>query len=128
MKIYNFGPNHGEKIERFNSDFIFSKITRSTAEVKVSCFHLAENGVVGFHEAVTMQLFLVLKGMGWARGNFPNRIPIVEFQAVFWDTNEWHELGTDTGLTAIIIEGDLKNPSDFMNLDWDDVSHHTAHP
>lgn len=108
MKIYNFGPNHGEKIERFNSDFIFSKITRSTAEVKVSCFHLAENGVVGFHEAVTMQLFLVLKGMGWARGNFPNRIPIVEFQAVFWDTNEWHELGTDTGLTAIIIEGDLK--------------------
>ena len=122
MKIYNFGPSHGEKIERFNSDFIFSKIIRSTAEVKVSCFHLAENGVVGFHEAVTMQLFLVMKGTGWTRGNFPNRIPIVEFQAVFWDANEGHAVGTDTGLTAIVIEGDFLNPSDFMNLDWDEIA------
>lgn len=122
MKIYNFGPNHGEKIEKFDSNFIFSKIIRSNAKVKVSCFHLSANGLVGFHQAVTQQLFLVVKGKGWARGEFPKKIPIAENQTVFWDKNEWHEAGTSTGLTAIVIEGDLMNPSDFMNMDWDGIA------
>lgn len=122
MKIYNFGPNHGEKIEKFNSDFIFSKIIRSNGVVKVSCFHLAANGVVGYHEATTQQLFLVLKGKGWARGKFPNRIPIAENQAVFWEKNEWHEVGTDAGLVAIVIEGEFDNPSDFMTAVWDGLA------
>lgn len=122
MKIYNFGPDHGEKIDKFNSDFIFSKIIRSTAGVKASCFHLGANGLVGFHEATTQQLFLVLKGKGWARGRLPNKIPIAENQAVFWGKNEWHEAGTDTGLVAIVIEGDFENPSDFMSTDWDGIA------
>ncbi|NOH02701.1 MAG: cupin [Chloroflexi bacterium] len=119
MKIYNFGPKRGEKIEKFDSDFIFSRITHSNTGVKVSCFHLTANGVVGYHQATTQQLFLVLRGKGWVRGGFPNRIPIAENQAVFWDKNEWHEAGTDTGLVAIVIEGDFMNPSDFMSMDWD---------
>lgn len=122
MKIYNFEPSHGEKIDNFNSDFIFSKITRSTTGVKVSCFHLGAKGLVGYHEASTQQLFLVLKGKGWARGKFPNKISITENQAVFWEKNEWHEAGTETGLVAIVIEGDFENPSDFMSTDWDNIA------
>lgn len=124
MKIYNFGPKRGGKIEKYNSDFIFSKIIRSNGEVKVSCFHLGANGVVGYHEAINQQLFLILKGKGWARGKFPNRIPIAENQAVFWGKNEWHEAGTDAGLVAIVIEGDFENPSDFMGTVWDGFAKH----
>ncbi len=127
MKIYDFGSDHGEKIDKFNSNFIFSKIIRSTTEVKVSCFHLGAKGIVGFHQAVTPQLFLVVKGRGWARGKFPNKTPIAENQAVFWDKNEWHEAGTDTGLVAIVIEGEFENPSDFMSTDWDGVVNHLSH-
>lgn len=119
MKIYNFGSAHAEKLEKFNSNFFFSKIIRSTVEVKVSCLYLDPNGIVGYHEASAQQLFLVIKGKGWARGKFPNKIPIAENQAVFWEKNEWHEAGTDTGLVAIVIEGEFENPSDFMSTDWD---------
>lgn len=41
---------------------------------------------------------------------------------MFWDKNEWHEAGTNIGLVAIVIEGDLMNPSGFMYTEWDGSS------
>ena len=31
-------------------------------------------------------------------------------EAVFWMKGEWHETKTDTGLTAIVIEGETLRP------------------
>ncbi len=119
MKIYDFGPDRGVRIEKFDSEFIFSKIVRFNAETKVSCFYLNPNGIVGYHQAVTPQLFLVVQGNGWVRGDISGRIPIVQYQAAFWEENEWHEAGTETGITAIVVEGETLNPSEYMQINQD---------
>lgn len=116
MKIFSFGPDRGEKIEKFNSNFIFSKILHSNGDAKVSCFHLSQNGIVGYHQAATPQLFLVVQGAGWVRGETSERTPITKYQALFWNKNEWHEVGTNTGLVAIVIESESLNPSAYIHV------------
>jgi hypothetical protein len=120
VKIYDFGPDRGERIEKFDSDFIFSKIVRFYTEAKVSCFYLNSNGVVGYHQAVTPQLFLVVQGNAWVRDQTSGKIPIRQYRAAFWDKDEWHEAGTDTGCVAIVIECEALNPSEYMEIERDD--------
>jgi hypothetical protein len=67
MKIYRFDEKTGKRVDKFGSDLIFSRIAWLNGAAKVSCFHLAPNGKVGYHQAVTPQLFLVVQGSGWAR-------------------------------------------------------------
>jgi len=71
-------------------------------------------GVVGYHQAVGPQLFLVVEGAGWARGEGPERRTIRAGQAAFWEDGEGHESGSEQGLVAIVIEGENLNPGQFM--------------
>jgi hypothetical protein len=50
-------------------------------------------------------LLCVVTGEGWVSGPDGNRIPIAVGRAAFWGRGEEHETGTDTGLTAIVLEG-----------------------
>jgi len=115
VKIYNFDAASGEKIDKFGSDFIFSKIVHADKDVRISCFYLRSSGLVGYHQAVTPQLFLVVQGEGWTRGQIDQRIPVSANQAVFWEKGEWHETGTDTVMTAIVIEGESLNLFGSLN-------------
>jgi hypothetical protein len=117
MKIYRFDVDVGRAIDTFGSmNFILSRVVGLTAEARVSCFHLGSNGKVGYHQAVTPQLFLVMQGEGWVCDGTSKRVPITLGCAVFWDKDEWHESGTNTGLIAIVIESEFLNPSEFMPL------------
>jgi hypothetical protein len=49
----------------------------------------------------------VVEGEGWARGAAVQRILIRTGQAVYWQAGEEHEAGTDTGMVAIVVEGDV---------------------
>ena len=51
-------------------------------------------------------LFLVVQGEGWVHGEESDRTRIRAYQAAYWEKGEWHESGTETGMTAIIIEGE----------------------
>jgi quercetin dioxygenase-like cupin family protein len=115
MKIFRFDSDVGRKIEKFESaNFILSAIAHLKTEARVSCIHLGANGVVGYHQAVTPQLFLVTQGQGWVRDETSERISIAPGHAAFWEKGEWHESGTSTGLMAIIVESDLLDPAEFM--------------
>ncbi|WP_245752285.1 cupin domain-containing protein [Planifilum fulgidum] len=57
------------------------------------------------------QLFLVVSGSGRVRGEASDRVPIRAGEAVFWEAGEGHESGTETGMTAIVIEGSVLNPA-----------------
>lgn len=106
MKLYRFDAGVGETIDLFGSSgFVISKIARLFEGAIVNYAHLAPQGVIGFHQTTTDQLFLVVQGEGWVRGAEPERTAIKTGQAAFWEKNEWHESGTDTGMTAILIEG-----------------------
>jgi hypothetical protein len=76
--------------------------------------YVGSKGVIGYHQAVTPQLFLIVEGKGWVRGGSSDeRMPIGMGQAAFWEKGEWHESGTDTGMTAIVMEGETLIPSEF---------------
>ena len=67
---------------------------------------LGPGGSVGYHQASTPQLFAVLEGVGWiTSGQDRARETIAAGGGVIWDEGEWHEVGTDTGLVAIVVEG-----------------------
>ncbi|MGF9824044.1 cupin domain-containing protein [Brevibacillus agri] len=117
MKRFRFDRQAGKEIERFDSvSAVFSRIVRTDEPVSIGCIHLQAGGVVGYHPAVCPQLFLVVSGEGWVRGEDDQRIPIQAGQAAFLETGEGHESGTESGMTAIVIEGERLDPQSFMPL------------
>lgn len=95
MKLYRFDTSVGKKIDRSGSNFILSRIIGVNENIMVSCFYLKPDGVVGYHQTVTSQLFLVVRGSGRVRSGESTQIPIEAYQAVFWSKGEWHEAGTN---------------------------------
>ena len=120
MKIYRFDPTVGRPITHFDSAFVMAQIIRITGrdagdgQLQVGCMHIPAGGRVGYHQAVTPQLFLVVAGEGWVRGNTEARRPVHAFEAAFWQGGEWHESGSETGMTAVVIEGEGVNPATLM--------------
>ena len=115
MKIFRFDPEVGKGIDHYGSlGFIISKVAHLNAGAIINCAYLASGGVIGYHQAAVSQLFLVVQGEGWVGGESPERYSIKMGQAVFWEKGEWHESGTETGMTAIIIEGENISPTNLM--------------
>ncbi|MCA1670083.1 MAG: cupin [Thermomicrobia bacterium] len=82
--------------------------------IQVGCMHIPAGGSVGYHQATVPQLFLVMAGNGWVRGEEETRRPVHSFQAAFWQAGEWHEAGSEMGMTAVVIEGKGIDPSACM--------------
>lgn len=115
MKIYRFDAEVGKSIDHYNSSgIVISKIVRSLEEAVVNCVYLEAKGMIGYHQAAVPQLFLVVQGEGWVRGEETDRTAIKAGQAAYWEKDEWHESDTETGMTAIIIEGVNFEPASLM--------------
>lgn len=105
MELYSFGSEAGHHVEKFGSDFILSPLMNPTDTSRTVCMHLPPGGMVGEHEAMSLQLFCVVSGEGWVSGGDGNRRPIKAQEAASWARGERHSAGTETGLTAIVLEG-----------------------
>ena len=117
MKIFRFDPEVGRSTDHYKSSgFILSRVTRLLDEAVVNCAYLDVNGLIGYHQATMPQLFLVVQGEGWVRGESPDKISIKAGQAAYWEEGEWHESGTEMGMTVIIIEGANFDPAKLMPL------------
>lgn len=117
MKLFRFDAEVGKSLTAFGTHGVtLSRILRSKDGVQIGCFHLQPSGVIALHQAVGSQLLLVVQGEGWVRGKEESRTPIHSGQAVFWDHDEWHETGTESGLMAIVVEGPGLEPERFMSL------------
>jgi quercetin dioxygenase-like cupin family protein len=103
MRTFSFGPEAGRHVDRYGSDFRLSRLVH-TAGIHVACMYLAPGGLVGYHPAGKYQLFAVIEGDGWVRGEGAERVPIRVGQAAFWEPGERHEAGTAVGMTAIVVE------------------------
>ena len=107
MRLFRFAPEAGRDITAFDSlNARISGVVHLRTDAHISCMALGAPGVVGYHPAVTPQLLLIVSGAGWVRGESTGRKPISTGQAVFWEKDEWHESGTEAGMTAIVIESD----------------------
>jgi quercetin dioxygenase-like cupin family protein len=115
VKIFRFDKEVGVPISAFGSqNAVISRILRSTGGIQFGCFHLGPNGVIGHHQATCPQLFLVIQGEGWVRSGDGEKVTIHAGQAAFWETGEWHESGTDSGMSAIVLESEDLHPETFM--------------
>ncbi len=112
MRIYRFDAGAGRHLRHFDSDFVMTRIARITGDrngtddLFIGCMHIGAGGIVGYHQATVPQLFLVIAGAGWVRGEEERRRPIATLEAAFWQRDEWHEAGSETGMTVFVIEGD----------------------
>jgi quercetin dioxygenase-like cupin family protein len=112
MKMFRFDAEVGKEIQAFGSNgFTMSRIVRTSGEVHVGAMHLLPGGVIGWHQATTEQLLLVVSGIGFVRSGDKESgkdgaewIAIHAGQAAFWSAGEWHETLTETGLTGIVVE------------------------
>lgn len=115
MKLFRFDPEVGKNIDAFGSSgFTISKIVRLFSQADVKIAYLGKNSVVGFHRTTKDQVFVVVHGEGWVRGEEPGRYPIMAGQAAFWTEGESHESGSEAGMTAILIEGENIDPTKTM--------------
>jgi hypothetical protein len=74
--------------------------------------HIGAGGMVGYHPAVTPQLFLLVQGEGWVRGKAAEQVPIHAGQAAFWQEGEGHASGSAAGMIAIVIESKGIHPAE----------------
>ncbi|MED4254816.1 cupin domain-containing protein [Priestia megaterium] len=76
--------------------------------------YIEGEGTVGYHKAPIPQLFIVVEGEGWVTGENQKRIPIKRGEAALWEKEEWHTSGSETGMTAIVIQSEELHPETFM--------------
>ncbi|MBI5653306.1 MAG: cupin [Chloroflexi bacterium] len=106
MKILDFGSQFAGGIDLYDSvNLRAMPIAKFAADVSVHCLYLDAGGVIGNHPTTNTQLFLVVDGAGWVRGESGAMQPIATGQAALWDAGEWHESRADQGMIAIVIEG-----------------------
>ncbi len=115
MQCVRFDPGKGRQITQFGSQFTHVRLAKTSTEAHVSAIYLGPSGVVGWHQAATRQLLLVVNGTGWVRTG-EDKIFVGEGMAILWESGEWHETGTDTELIAIVIESDGLDLSQWIKV------------
>jgi quercetin dioxygenase-like cupin family protein len=114
MQLYRFDESAGKSVVEFGSSgAALAPIARPNGMAQVGCFYLAPGGRIGYHQATTPQLFLVVRGEGVVQGD-GREVPVLAGTAIFWDTSEWHEVRSDTGLVAIVVEAERLDPGELM--------------
>lgn len=105
MQLVRFDSLPAHPITQFDSVSLSqSRLARLSSNAQVSLMTLGQGGQIGFHQASVPQLFVIIQGAGWACDASRVQVPILQGQAAFWHAGEWHAAGTDTGLTALVIE------------------------
>jgi len=96
------------RIPRYQSTDAFATLIahgEHSGQTRVTCLSVEPGGIIGEHPASDGQLFLVVAGEGWVSGPDRRRLAIRAGQGVRWDPEEIHTSGSETGLTAIAVEG-----------------------
>ena len=111
LKTFRFDPGLGRQVETYGSNFEISGLALPKQDLQISCMRLGAGGLVGSHPATLPQLFIVVEGEGWVESQDQERVAISAGGAAFWNTGEIHSAGTDSNLTAIVVECSLLDPS-----------------
>jgi Ca2+-binding EF-hand superfamily protein len=99
--------DRAERIITFHGStgFTATRIAAGQGEVRLTCLNLEPGGIIGTHPAADGQLFLVIAGDGWIAGPGGERVPLAAGWGVRWEPGEAHTSGSETGMTALAVEG-----------------------
>ncbi len=78
-----------------------------TADAHLVVVRLRPRGVIGRHPAAGRQLLVVVSGDAVVSGSDGVPVEIGPGEAAVWEPNELHETRSESGLTALVVEGDL---------------------
>ena len=107
MRIIEFSPQEMQPITQFQSSGAASTILAAgegNSRVHGLCFE--PGGQIGGHPTGLAQLFLIVRGGGWAVGRDGRRVDLTAGQCVFFERGEQHAKGSDTGMTALMVQVD----------------------
>ncbi len=105
MKVIEFTRSQAQPIELFNSVSAASlPLGHGHGGAHVHCVFFDAGGKIGEHPTGFAQLFLVIEGSGWATGTDGRRIELRAGQGVYFERGENHSKGSETGMTAIMIQ------------------------
>ena len=81
-------------------------VRRLGAQMHAVVIELGPGGIVARHPAGGAQLFVVVRGSGWASGGDGEREQIQAGDAVVWEQGEEHESGSEDGMTVLVVEAE----------------------
>ena len=105
MHIIDFAPAHADPITEYNSrDARAQPLGEGQGEAHVYAVHVGPGGHIGPHPAGFGQLFCAVAGAGWVAGADGVRHDLRAGQAAVIARGEVHAKGSDTGLTALMVQ------------------------
>lgn len=112
MRIFRYDSGAGQEIKEYNSSNVFiSPILQIEKGAVIHLMSFDPQGIIGSHQAGGPQVLLVIGGEGWVRSESPESVPVAVGDGVFWDLGEWHESGSEAGMTALVIESTVRGRS-----------------
>ncbi|HUI26619.1 MAG TPA: cupin domain-containing protein [Candidatus Kryptonia bacterium] len=112
MRVVDFSRQGAEPVTLFDSVSAASvHVADGAGEAHVHCVYFAPGGQIGPHAAGFGQLFMVVNGEGWAAGADGRRVPLVAGQGAYFSRGEVHSKGSETGMTAIMVQVAELNPA-----------------
>ncbi|GAA4212952.1 hypothetical protein [Actinocatenispora rupis] len=105
MQVFTFDRAEHEVTGDGSVSLHATRIAQFAEQARATCLAVAPGGVIGTHPAVSHQVLLIVAGAGWVAGEDGAPVPVTAGQAAYWAPGERHTTGSDTGLTAIALEG-----------------------
>ena len=105
VKIISFEKEYGAFIDTKTTKFTSNRILMDANEIRMGYMYLGNDDKIPFHEALADQLFMIVSGEGWVCDEDENRISLSSGKAAFWKKGEFHAAGTDSQMSALVIEG-----------------------
>jgi quercetin dioxygenase-like cupin family protein len=105
MRVIDLTGQATEVITDYGSiDARSSRLADGRGDARVHLVVFDAGGSIGPHEAGFGQLFVPLHGAGWIAGADGTAVPISPGTAGFIRRGEIHSKGSDTGMTALMIQ------------------------
>ncbi len=105
MEVFTFNRAEHEVTGHDSVGLHATRIAQFAETARATCLTVAPGGLIGTHPTARHQVLLIVAGSGWVAGNDGERVPVTAGQAACWEPGEVHTTGSDTGLTAIALEG-----------------------
>jgi hypothetical protein len=109
MQIIELGPARGYALTgEGNVGARGVAVSRSddAGALEVEVTHLAAGGRLGRQEAIVPQTVLIVAGDGWVAGDDGVRVAVRAGRGVHVQAGEILEVGTDSGLTAVVVSAE----------------------
>jgi quercetin dioxygenase-like cupin family protein len=107
VRVLDLTTLSARTVDRFDSrGFSVAQLGRG-AETHHAVLRLEPGGVIGRHPAVGRQLLVLLAGDASVSGEDGVTHALTVGSSALWEPGESHETRSRSGMTALVVEGDL---------------------